>query len=83
MKTIHTSLPKIAFLAGVIAIATTFNTLPVQALDNPVNPNAPSPNAGVAPGHRAAGNFASKRPGNLPAYRGRTHAYTGVTSKTP
>jgi len=78
MKTIHSSV-----LAGAIMIASVFSTMPVQALDNPINPNAPSPHSGVAPGNRAAGSFASRRPGNLPRYGARPHSYTGVTTQTP
>jgi hypothetical protein len=52
-------------------------------LQNPVNPNAPTPNAGVAPGHRAAGNFTARRPGNLPKYGPVPHSYTGVSKDTP
>ena len=83
MKKIQPALIKLAVLAGAILIASALNTLPVRAHDNPINPNAPTPHSAVAPGHRASGYFASRRPGNLPAYGGRTHAYTGVTSKTP
>ena len=78
MKTIHSSL-----LAGAIVIAAAFSAMPVQALDNPINPNAPSPHAGVAPGNRASGSFASRRPGNLPKYGACPHNYTGVTTQTP
>jgi hypothetical protein len=51
-------------------------------LKNPINPNAPTPNAGVAPGHRAAGDFTARRPGNLPKGKP-THSFTGVTDQTP
>ncbi len=83
MHIIQPFLLKLAVLAGAILIVSALNTLPVRALDNPVNPNASTPNSGVVPGHRPSGDFASKRPGNLPPYGGRAHAYTGVTSKTP
>jgi hypothetical protein len=52
-------------------------------LKNPVDPNAPTPNAGVAPGHRAAGAFTARRPGNLPKDGPTPHSYTGVTKDTP
>ena len=52
-------------------------------LNNPVDPYAPSPNAGVTPGHRAAGAFTARRPGNLPKYGPQSHSFTGVTKDTP
>jgi hypothetical protein len=81
MKTIK--LKKIGLLAGAVLVSCSWNVMPLRALDNPINPNAPSPNSGVAPGHRAAGSFTARRPGNLPKYGPRTHAYTGVTKQTP
>jgi hypothetical protein len=84
MKTIKaTSLRNLAVLAGTILIAGALNTTPVRALDNPINPNAPSPNSGVHMGHRSAGAFTARRPGNLPKYGPRTHSFTGVTQSTP
>jgi hypothetical protein len=74
---------KISVLAGAILISSSLNIMPVKALDNPVNPNMPSPNSGVTPGHRSAGSFASKRPGNLPKYGPQSHSFTGVTKETP
>jgi hypothetical protein len=84
MKTITSSgLRKIAVLAGAIIIASSMEVMPVKALDNPINPNAPSPNSGVAPGNRAAGSFTARRPGNLPPYGSKPHSFTGVTCETP
>jgi hypothetical protein len=77
------SLGKISVLAAAILATSAFQTLPVRALDNPINPNAPSPNAGVERGARAAGDSTARRPGNLPKYGPRSHSFTGVTSKTP
>jgi hypothetical protein len=85
MKTLKSSLlRKFTLLAGT-AVVTAFvtDTLPARDLNNPVNPNAPSPNAGIASGHRAAGAFTARRPGNLPKYGPRAHSFTGVTSQTP
>jgi hypothetical protein len=85
MKTLKLSLlRKLTLLAGAIII-TSFvsDALPAADLSNPINPNAPSPNAGVAPGARAAGSFTARRPGNLPKYGPRPHSYTGVTRETP
>jgi len=86
MKTIKSSFAKeLAILGGAILVAGALSTSSIRAsdLDYPINPNAPSPNAGVAPGHRAAGAFTARRPGNIPKYGPRPHSYTGVTSTTP
>jgi len=81
MKTIH--LQKIGIVTGAVLLGCSWNVMPLRALDNPINPNAPSPNSGVAPGHRAAGSFTARRPGNIPKYGPRPHSYTGVTKETP
>ncbi len=70
--------------AALIATSLDFSSVGARATtDGPFHPNSPTPNAGVAPGHRASGDFTARRPGNLPPYGPRTHAYTGVTHKTP
>ena len=77
---------KTHLLTVAIFTACALSSLPVMAsgdLNNPINPNAPSPNSGVAPGHRAAGDFTARRPGNLPKYGPQSHSYTGVTKDTP
>jgi len=85
MKTLKLSLlRKLTLLAGAVVITAFVNdTLPAADLKNPINPNAPSPNAGVAHGTRSAGSFTARRPGNLPKYGPHTHSYTGVTRGTP
>ena len=87
MKTIKsTFVKKFGILASTILIAGTMGTASVRASDdlsNPINPNAPSPNAGVAQGNRAAGAFTARRPGNIPKYGPRPHSYIGVTPATP
>ena len=84
MKTNQSSrLKKLCALAVATLVAGVLNGLPLSAIDNPINPDAPSPNAGVAPGHRAAGDSTARRPGNLPKYGPQPHSFTGVSSKTP
>ncbi len=85
MKTLKLSLlRKLILLAGATVLTAFVNgPLPASDLGNPINPNAPSPNAGVAPGDSAAGPSTARRPGNLPKYGPRPHSYTGVTKDTP
>jgi len=86
MKTFKSSLlRKLTLLAGAVILTAFVNdNLPAKDLSNPINPDGPSPNAGVAPGARAAGDFTARRPGNLPKYgHHRYHSYTGVDSRTP
>ena len=84
MKTITSSgLRKIFVLMGAVLVASALDTTPVRALNLPFNGNLPSPNSGVAPGHRSAGAFTARRPGNLPIWGPRPHSFTGVTMKTP
>jgi hypothetical protein len=85
MKTLKSPwLRRLTLLTGTIVIAAfTNDILPGADLSNPINPNEPSPNAGVAPGHRAAGAFTARRPGNLPKYGPTPHSFTGVTPDTP
>jgi hypothetical protein len=52
-------------------------------LNIPSDPNAPTPNAGVVPGHRAARNFTARRPENLPKYGPVPHRYTGMSKDAP
>ena len=72
-------------LVGCAVVLTVFADAALLASDlsNPVNPNAPSPNAGVAPGHRAAGPSTARRPGNLPKYGPPPPSSSGVDSRTP
>ncbi len=74
---------KLCALAAAAIVASVLNALPVSALDNPINPDSPSPNAGVSAGHRAAGDSTARRPGNLPKYEPQSHSSTGVSNKTP
>jgi hypothetical protein len=85
MKTIQTPfLRQASVLVAAILVAGTLNFSTARALSNPINPDGPTPNAGVAPGHRAAGAFTARRPGNIPKYGPqRQHSYTGVTKDTP
>jgi hypothetical protein len=77
MKTTHSRAWLCALLVSLATPVTL--TLPAHA-DSSTFPN---PNA-MAPGDTrgAPGNSTSRRPGNLPAYGARPHAYTGVTCKT-
>lgn len=86
MKTIrvHLTRPAASAVSAIlVAGALSVSAVRATALDNPINPNAPSPNSGVAPGHRAAGDFAARRSGFYPTWRGQSHSYTGITKDTP
>ena len=83
MKTTQlSSLRRAALIANAVLLAASLSRADSD-LNNPVDPYAPSPNAGVTPGHRGAGNFTARRPGTLPKYEPQPHSFTGVSKDTP